>query len=179
MDTRKGSKTGTLRSLKSICSNNETKTDLLTSKARGSVYNSTIGIASQFPQGAQASQVSNKIQEEALPPPPAKTATLNAKYSTLGRRPLPLTPDEMKSKETPIPRVPDEMPLNAASLGQYRSLQRNTSIVNQRNNPSYFNSLQRPHQHPGCGMNNSSSSFSQLETLQDADQRQLYAVTEL
>lgn len=169
MDTRKGSKTGTLRSLKSICSNNETKTDLLTSKARGSVYNSTVGIAS------------NKIQEEALPqpPPPAKTATLNTKYSTLGRRPLPLTPDEMKSKETPIPRVPDEMPLNAASLGQYRSLQRNTSVVNQRNNPSYFNSLQRPHQHPGSGMNNSSSSSSQLEALQDADQRQLYAVTEL
>ncbi|KAJ8922933.1 hypothetical protein NQ315_001478 [Exocentrus adspersus] len=122
------------------------------------------------------------------PPPQLRTANIQ-KYSSLGRRPLPQTPDEKARKQPTAPKVPPtisqnvETPLNPAN---FRSLQRgawqDTMTTFQPN--VQFRSLQR-----GASSQPSHSQFRSAK-IQDQTQaeamyanseseRQLYAVTEL
>ncbi|XP_045478074.1 protein tweety isoform X2 [Harmonia axyridis] len=116
-----------------------------------------------------------------------RTANIQ-KFSTLGRRPLPQTPDEKARKQPSMPKVPNtsiETPLNPAN---FRSLQRGawqdgTSSFQPN---AQFRSLQR-----GMGVQQQSL-HSQFRSAKIQDQahegpvyanneneRQLYAVTEL
>lgn len=118
-----------------------------------------------------------------------RTANIQ-KFSSLGRRPLPQTPDEKARKQPPVPKVPTtisqnvEMPLNPA---HFRSLQRGAW----QDTPSsfqpqmQFRSLQR-----GASMIPPSHSQFRVAKIQDQahgenmyanneNERQLYAVTEL
>lgn len=122
-----------------------------------------------------------------------RTANIQ-KFSSLGRRPLPQTPDEKARNKPPMPKVPTtisstiETPLNPAN---FRSLQRgawqdnSTTSTFQPN--MQFRSLQR-----GAAGAQHSHSHSQFRSVKIQDQtqneslyanndneRQLYAVTEL
>lgn len=117
-----------------------------------------------------------------------RTANIQ-KFSTLGRRPLPQTPDEKARKQPSMPKVPSasiETPLNPAN---FRSLQRGAwqdgTSTFQPN--MQFRSLQR-----GVGQQ-PPTAHSQFRSAKIQDQahdqgpvyanseneRQLYAVTEL
>lgn len=134
----------------------------------------------KFDQRHQQQTVSQR------PPELQRTANIQ-KYSSLGRRPLPQTPDEKARKQPPVPKVPStisqnvETPLN---LANFRSLQRGAWQDNlssfQPN--SQFRSLQR-----GAGLQSAHSQFRSVK-IQDQNEglyanseseRQLYAVTEL
>ncbi|XP_076275335.1 uncharacterized protein LOC143206574 [Rhynchophorus ferrugineus] len=144
----------------------------------------------KFDQGQQ--QGSNtQQQKEHQAQEPQRTATLG-KYSSLGRRPLPQTPDEKARSKPPVPKVPvtisgtiPETPINP---NNFRSLQRGAwqESVSTFQPNLQFRSLQR-------GNLGSSGGHAQFRPakIQDQNQqseamyanndseRQLYAVTEL
>lgn len=117
-----------------------------------------------------------------------RTANIQ-KFSSLGRRPLPQTPDEKARKQPPIPKVPItisqnvETPLNVSN---FRSLQRGAWQDTSTFHPgTQFRSLQR-----GVSVNPPSHSQFRCVKIQDQthneamyanseSERQLYAVTEL
>ncbi|KAJ8956725.1 hypothetical protein NQ318_014080 [Aromia moschata] len=125
-------------------------------------------------------------QQQNVQKPPETQRTANIqKYSSLGRRPLPQTPDEKARKQPPVPKVPTtsiETPLNPAN---FRSLQRGAwqDNVSTFQPNVQFRSLQR-----GISSQPSHSQFRSAK-IQDQTQseamyanseseRQLYAVTE-
>lgn len=117
-----------------------------------------------------------------------RTANIQ-KFSSLGRRPLPQTPDEKARRQPPVPKVPAtisqtvETPL---SVSNFRSLQRGAWQDGSSFQPgTQFRSLQRG---ASCGP----PAHSQFRSVKIQDQahgeamyanseseRQLYAVTEL
>lgn len=117
-----------------------------------------------------------------------RTANIQ-KFSSLGRRPLPQTPDEKARKQPPVPKVPTtisqnvETPLNVAN---FRSLQRGAwQDTSSFQSGMQFRSLQR-----GVSTNPSSHTQFRFAKIQDQthnetmyanseSERQLYAVTEL
>lgn len=131
-------------------------------------------------------------------PPPQQQRTANIqKFSTLGRRPLPQTPDEKARKQPPIPKVPPtisqsiETPLNPAN---FRSLQRgawqeccNTTNTSSTFQPAgmQFRSLQRgvtaQPNHPQFRSVKIQDQTHHHEAVyaNNENERQLYAVTEL
>lgn len=155
-------------------------------------------------------------QKQPTNPPVAATATSTdvqhrtaniQKYSSLGRRPLPQTPDEKARKQPPImPKVPStnasiETPLNPAN---FRSLQRgawqDTTLTTSVSQPQQmggsnvqFRSLQRglsaqsqQMQHHHHHHHSQFRSAKIQDQTQDGNvyankesERQLYAVTEL
>ncbi|KAG5872814.1 hypothetical protein JTB14_025268 [Gonioctena quinquepunctata] len=121
-------------------------------------------------------------------PEAQRTANIQ-KYSSLGRRPLPQTPDEKARKQPTVPKVPTsisqciETPLNPAN---FRSLQRGAwqDNVSSFQSNVQFRSLQR-----GVSSQPVHSQFRPAKIQDQAQgeamyansesERQLYAVTEL
>lgn len=117
-----------------------------------------------------------------------RTANIQ-KFSSLGRRPLPQTPDDKARRQPPVPKVPPatisqhvETPLSVSS---FRSLQRGAWQDTSSFQPGVqFRSLQR-----GVSANPCHSQFRPAKIQDQAQseamyanserERQLYAVTEL
>ncbi|KAF5284542.1 hypothetical protein FQA39_LY16992 [Lamprigera yunnana] len=116
-----------------------------------------------------------------------RTANIQ-KFSSLGRRPLPQTPDEKARKQPPVPKVPTtisqniETPLNVAN---FRSLQRGAWQDSCLQANSQFRSLQRGASAITCSHSQFRSAKVQDQTHNETlyanseSERQLYAVTEL
>lgn len=117
-----------------------------------------------------------------------RTANIQ-KFSSLGRRPLPQTPDEKARKQPPVPKVPStisqsvETPLNPAN---FRSLQRGAW---QENTSTFqpgiqFRSLQRgvtaqPNHSQFRSAKIQDQTHNEVVYANSESERQLYAVTEL
>lgn len=126
-------------------------------------------------------------QQQNVPQAPDTQRTANIqKYSSLGRRPLPQTPDEKARKQPAVPRVPPtissqciiETPLNPAN---FRSLQRgawqDTPSTFQPN--VQFRSLQRTAGAQFRPARVQDQTHGEVLYANSESERQLYAVTEL
>ncbi|KAL1494108.1 hypothetical protein ABEB36_009759 [Hypothenemus hampei] len=140
-------------------------------------------------QSKDQQQQQQQHQQQQKDEEPQRTATLG-KYSSLGRRPLPQTPDEKARSKPPMPKVPvtisGTIPENSFNPSNYRSLQRGgwqDSMTSTFQPGNQFRSLQRGVQPSQFRFNKMQQQQEQGEnnsyTPNEENERHLYAVTEL